>query len=560
MASQLSPFSPASRLSAVSTCTHGREFPSISSGFTFPPEHALSSLWQLWSGQMGSLHLSPFPDGFPAQIPDFCDPAQEMAHLQAAITRAAYRRLSQVLQHLSDTVLDNLDETATIFLSSDQMVAWLLFFPPVGSGRPLDQFHLSQLLNEHGIQYGTRTDLFDTVLKNPARYFQLFPIACGTPPLPGSDGQVLDLYPRYPAPNPQVEALDQANYISLNLVQDIAEGDAICQIVPPSPGSDGSTVTGTCLPAPAGQPAEIPQGRNTHLSDDGLFLLASRSGHLTFSGRCFQVKPVLDLPAHPPLTPQCIKFLGDVHVRGDLRGGIEIYAIGNVQVDGVIEDCSIEAGENIIVSSGVQGQGRAILRAQKSVYAKYLEHCHVYARESVQADCIISSEIYSNGSVEVHTGRGAIIGGAIHAARQVRATTVGSKSECPTLIFLGGQPCEENERVQILQKLQAVQQNIHQLELTPDDPNTQKELSKLRLTQCVAKMKLEKFDHYSQETIHSQMFDPRRLICDTVYPGTRVAVGHDAYRITQVEHQCAFGLSDGFVGKIQLELRGDLPT
>ena len=63
--------------------------------------------------------------------------------------------------------------------------------------------------------------------------------------------------------------------------------------MPPEPGEDGYTVTGRTLKAKPGAEAEIPQGRNTRLSDDRKYLLAEQSGHLMFSGKSFHVKPVL---------------------------------------------------------------------------------------------------------------------------------------------------------------------------------------------------------------------------------------------------------------------------
>lgn len=78
-------------------------------------------------------------------------------------------------------------------------------------------------------------------------------------------------------------------------MQNIRENDIICEIIPPTPGKPGTTVTGKIIAATDGKPALVPQGRNTRLSDDGKYLLAARNGHVAFSGRNFQVKPVLHL-------------------------------------------------------------------------------------------------------------------------------------------------------------------------------------------------------------------------------------------------------------------------
>ncbi len=244
--------------------------------------------------------------------------------------------------------------------------------------------------------------------------------------------------------------------------------DVICDIIPPVPGVPGIAVTGDPVPPNLGAEPVIPQGRNTVVSEDGKHLPATKAGHVEFTGHNFQVNPVLQILKDVDQETGDINFLGDVHIHGDVTRGFTVRATGNIQVDGVIESCMVE-----IVSSGVQGQDCAIIRAHKSIYAKYLERCRVYALESVQADCIIDCTIYSNGTVKARTGRGVIIGGIIRSAHEVSATIVGSKVERLTSIFLGGLPCEESERTEILSDLDRISNEISILEEQPDSPSKQ---------------------------------------------------------------------------------------
>ena len=97
-----------------------------------------------------------------------------------------------------------------------------------------------------------------------------------------------------------------------------------------------------------------------------------------------------------------------------------------MQIDGVVQDCTIEAGESVIVLDGIQGQYSTTIRAHKSVYAGYLEHCTVYARESVQANCIVDFHVYCNVPVTARTGLGAIVSGSIQRAKGVSSKVIGS--------------------------------------------------------------------------------------------------------------------------------------
>lgn len=510
----------------------------------FAPEHVLCQLWAIWTGQDArgqSLRLSLAPEEPDHPFP-VSDPAREAKRIQVLLTRIAKIRVSQLAARA------DADEMAIVIPALNEMMAWLFLLPPVGRGTQLSASQLHQALLRRGVTYGINWNAICSISDCPHRYFYLFPIAFGRTPIPGRDGEILDRYPRVLEEAVPVNELGQADYETLNLVQEIHQGDIICEIVAPTAGISGHTVMGKSVPAPRGKRAEVPQGRNTCLSEDGAYLLAERDGHLCFSGQSFQVRPVLDLYETSESCERNIKFLGDVHIHGDLCSGATVCAIGNVQIDGAVEICTVEAGENIIVSSGVQGQGRAVLRAQKSIYAKYLENCNVYAQKSVQADCIINCGVYSNGDVRVRTGRGIIIGGTIRAAREVSAATMGSKAERATLIMLGGQPCEEAERAQILEQIQDMEEAMEKLSRQGTSDACEQQKSKLRLSQCVAKMKLEKIDKDLEEQAEACIAcDQRQMCCDTAYPGTTVSMDHKSYRVEKEEHSCVIRFSNGFL-------------
>lgn len=509
---------------------------------TLPAEHALCKLRNLWGGEAAEsgLRLRVFPEESPVE-------ESEIKDIEQALTQFADARWQQVLTAASASELA-LDEQTFLHLSHDGMFAWLLLVPPVGKGREQNAMQLLKCIANGGICAGVDWRTLKALPTASERYFHLFLIARGQAPVPGEDSRVVDFYPRKQRTPAPVKELGQEDYVTLNMVQKIKKGAEICHILPAGKGIPGTTVTGQRVPARDGRAADVPQGRNTVLSEDGAHLLAARDGHLEFNGRCFQVKPVLELMESVDHADSDIKFLGDIHIHGDVCSGATIRAMGNIQIDGVIEGCTIEAGENLVVSSGVQGQDCAVVRAQKSIYAKYLEHCSVYARESVQADCIIDSQVYSDGPVMVCTGRGAIVGGTIRSSQEVVATTVGSKAERPTAIILDAMPCENFERTQILAELEKTQAQMEEESAKKDDPERQKKLSKLNLNLCVIKMKLEKMDKDIQAQL-SKAPDAEgcRLVCDAAYPGTTVTIHRSSFRVKQVERECTFHLVNGFV-------------
>lgn len=522
---------------------------------TFPPVHPICALRDLW--------LSTPSSGVPLRLDLLCGQgdnpllpedilSREDAPFVISLTRFTTKRIQQIFKSGDSSTVADLNEGIFLYLTSDGMAAWLLFLPPVGGGSPLTGEQLEQALARRGVIYGVDKHLLEQLPTMPQRYFRLFHIADGAPPVPGEDGSIVDHYPRTPQSDLSVDELAQADYETLHLVQDIHQGDVICEIRPPTRGIPGNTVTGRLIPAKPGNPVQAPQGRNTTLSQDGRFLLAALDGHVEFTGQSFQVKPVLEITGDVSGDTGIVNFLGDIHIHGDVFRGATIRAMGSIQIDGVVEDCSIEAGQDLVVSSGVQGQDHGVIQAHRSVYAKYLEHCRVYAQESVQSDCVIDCEVYSNGTVRVRTGRGVIIGGTIRAAQEVDAATVGSKAERVTNIILGGMPCEDLEHRQIQAEVETAEAALQALEATPESLDRNQALSKQRMGLYVAQMKLKRLEKSAEQRLPpSPDQDHRRLNCGAIYPGTVVTVDHASYRVSRVMQKCAIGLKNGLVGPMR---------
>ena len=503
----------------------------------FPPENTFCGLHHLWSGTSDSLYIDLTAAPSPLSL-DGQTLAQEGALLYQALTEAARQRWQRIAASPTRTLPD-LDGEVVLHISRDVMLAWMILLPPVGRGRPVNMLGLAQKLHEGQVSEGIDWTGVESFLGLQPQYFQPKAIAWGVPAQRGEDGRVVYFYPRTEAKNTDLTELGQEDYASLHLVQDVKKGDVICQLIPSGEGEPGRTVTGVRVPAKRGWPVEAPKGRNTAVSEDGKYLLATMDGHVEFTGRSFQVKPVLEIPGNVAPEDGTIQFMGDIHICGDVASGAVIRAMGSIQVDGVVEGCTIEAGEYLVVSGGIQGQDSAVIQAHKGVYAKYLEHCAVYAVQSVVADCIIESDIYCNGSVTVRAGRGAIVGGSVRAAGVVTAGTVGSKAERPTAVILGGLPCERLERRRMQEEVLRLEEALRRESCGPDTPERRSQVSRLNLNLCVTKLKLEKLDK-DLDRAAIELGDGCRLVCDEAYPGAVITVGKNTFRVRQVEKRRAF--------------------
>lgn len=141
------------------------------------------------------------------------------------------------------------------------------------------------------------------------------------------------LLPRTEERRLAVDEHNRVDYSNLDFIHNIEKGRPICRIFPPVEGRPGKTVLGKEIPPNPVKPAAVPKGRNTELSEDGRTLIAASPGHVEFTGRSFQVKPVMEVPGNVDFSVGNINFLGDVHIHGDVLSGFTVRAMGNIVVD-----------------------------------------------------------------------------------------------------------------------------------------------------------------------------------------------------------------------------------
>lgn len=440
-----------------------------------------------------------------------------------------------------------MDARPWFHISSDKLYAWMLVFPPIGQGAELSRDMIYQALAAQGISFGLDTTLVDRVAHDRDRYFNLYLVAKGTPAFDGRNGNIVDNFPRVLQRKLEVDEFGQVDYTALNLICNVEEGQEICRLIRPTEGEPGRTVTGQEIPAKNGKDVPLPKGRNTEISEDGEALLATMPGHVEFSGRNFQVKPVLDIDGDVDFSTGNIKFVGDVNIKGDILSGFSVKAMGNIYVGGVVESgSSVESGGDLTVVKGILGDGTTIIRSSRCVFSKYIENAIISVKENLQTDCVVNSKVYCGGEVVVRSGRGSIIGGRTWAAKKISASAVGAQSEVRTSASLGGRPCANFERDLLLRELRELAQELERLEEQPDSAAKASLMGKVRMRSSVAEHKLKLLEeNLAAEPAAPTDSEGARLECGVAYGGTEINFGNEILRVRHETHQCVAKLVCG---------------
>lgn len=508
--------------------------------------------WKLWELWREGLDWAPQPNlslDQPAQegiLPlTRADLERETARLGPALEQWAERRLP-VLAHEPDTPPPNVDSSFFIHVGLNKMAAWALLVPPSGDGAGPSSEKLAAELKKAGVKWGVYESSLSWLSDPSGHYFELRPVAGGMPPVEGKDGAIVEKFTRERVRSVVTDGQGNVDYRALNYYQFIAKGDAICDIIPPEEGTPGMRISGERVPARPVKPATAPKGSNTDLSPDGAHLIAAMDGHVEFSGGVFQVKPTLEVHGDVDYSTGNITFRGDVHISGDVRENFFVRATGKVAIDGLVEGATVEADGDVIIAKGVLGNNKALIRSKTIVRAKYLENCVVYSGECTYADCVMASQIFSDGKINVTTGRGTVIGGCLTAAEQIECRIIGSKSGLLTEVILGQLPYIQDEMKDNEITLDAIRKESTQLdkklalmENQPASPQEAKELSKLKLRRSVLALKEDKLTKRQDEL---QGIKPDltkcRFICITLYPTTRIVIGSESRVMDTEWTQC----------------------
>ena len=487
---------------------------------------------------------------------------KELMRFRIEMTKAADSRLKDVLPKLAteENEEENGEESETshlepsmdalpfVYVSSDNMYAWVMVFPPTGWGKELTKDLLFEALEKKKVTYGLDQEVFENLPEDYNRYFHLFLIAKGSKAANGDNGYLVDYFLRHVERLPEMDEFGNVNYMSLGAEQNVKQGDLICEAIPPTEGIAGRTVLNQELRCKNGKSVSIPKGKNTELSEDGNKLIASIDGRVEFSGRYFSVKPLLEIPGNVDYSTGNINFIGDVLIKGDVCSGFSVRAMGDIKVCGVVESCEIEAGGDLIVVKGIVGNMETIVRSQHNIYSKYLVNSIVHARKNVHTDSIRYSNVYSDGEVEVCSGRGLIVGGQIRAAQGIEAKIVGSVYESPTSIVLGGQPYTSFEKQILSQNIKEMKEEMERLERQPDSPFRSKRMSKLRLELSVSGMKLNKFDRDKERMEEEKEKEEKkscRLRCGTAHPRVSITIEDETVILDRTYNSCNARLVDG---------------
>jgi uncharacterized protein (DUF342 family) len=219
----------------------------------------------------------------------------------------------------------------------------------------------------------------------------------------------------------------------LGYVQNVAAGQLLAEWTPLAPGED----------APDGaigsENTAFPHGEGCKVDPDNpLRLLAAVNGHVARIDGRITVRETLPIGRDIDFHTGNIVALGDVIIGGDIRPGFTVMG-RHVTVTGLVLAARVRAMGNVTCNGGIQGGGKATLRAGRSLRARFCENAVLHAAQNILIDgSAMHCRLFAGEKLAV---KGRLAGGEIYCGEAVYVgEQLGGGGQSQTRILLGYDP------------------------------------------------------------------------------------------------------------------------
>lgn len=460
---------------------------------------------------------------------------------------------------LNKDVTPEMSETYKLTVSPDGMQVVVRFYPPSINGGRMSEQEFLNVLSYQKIIYGIQTQEIHQFFAKP-KYCTDIVVAMGTPPRHGKDAEIEYYFQTDLKARPTLNEDGSVDFFHLNTICHCNKGDVLAKLYPEDPGEAGQSVYGEKIKPRDVKRTVLRFGRNITISEDNTVLTADVDGHVMLvEGKVF-VSNVLEVE-NVDISTGNIEYDGSVTVSGNVCTNFSVKAKGNIEVRGVVEGACLEADGNIIITRGMNGMARGILKAGGNIVSKFIENAKVTAGGSVSTEAILHSDVAAGTNITVTGKKGFITGGKVSAANLIEVKTLGSSMSADTIVEVGIDPVlklkaselqkriADNSKVigQIRPVLTAMAQKLSQgVKLRPEQTKTLHEMIQM---ESQLKEMIER-DTEEYKNIQAMMEESNAAhveVTGEVYAGTKISISDSSMVVKTGMKYCRFVRDHGEV-------------
>ena len=272
-------------------------------------------------------------------------------------------------------------------------------------------------------------------------------VAHGTAPVHGKDTQFKHLVENVVDRKPHERNDGTLDYYDLGVLVCVDEGEELMRKYPPTPAINGRSVTGKELSARLGKNLSFGKCKGAEPSSfDPDLLISTLKGQPIFNDNGVTVESLYTVKKVDLHTGH-VDYDGSIVVKGDVMPGMKIKVSGDVQVFGMVENASIEAGGNVDIKLGAIGrawdsnaENKVQIRCKGNLSAGHIENFFIDAQGDVliksrisNCDVKAGSQVIVGNHKEMKSG---IVGGNVIAGSIIRTEALGSSGSTLTQVSI----------------------------------------------------------------------------------------------------------------------------
>jgi uncharacterized protein (DUF342 family) len=309
----------------------------------------------------------------------------------------------------------------------------------------------------------------------------------------------------------------------------------------------------------------LPLGANVRAEGDTI--VANINGKVDLLAGKVSVEALMELD-EVSLKSGNVNFIGTLMVKGNVDDGFSIKVTGDLKVNGSVGACTLEAGGNIVVGSGIIGRDAAVIRSGKSIWAKFVQNSTMEALENlIVTDGIVNCNVIAYKQIVLQGKHAVIAGGHLFAGEEVNARTIGTTSEVPTRVETGydirkKQRMDELQAQQIalIKDLEALDLNIKTLTSIQKVQGLAEDKEKTLVEQTAKREEVNgQLAEIGAELKELREFlknDPRTgriAVSEVTYPGTTVVVKDAVAELKTEVKAVTFVCKNGAIDRLKYE-------
>ncbi|MBI2472337.1 MAG: DUF342 domain-containing protein [Planctomycetes bacterium] len=451
---------------------------------------------------------------------------------------------------------DDTDKYLSVKVSDDLMKVYLTVKPFAKGGVDINVNDVIQTLQSKNISYGIKEEVIMATLdkarlKDSAVEDVL--IAEGDQTIFGEDGRLEFLFDVDKKIKPQEGAHGKIDFHEVSIIENVEKDQPLVKLIDPTTGKPGKNVFGKMLSPVHGKPCVLPIGENTRVSEkDSKLLVSCVSGNVRYAGGVVSVKSCCTVEKDVDFGVGNITSKGTVVVKGNVRSGFIVDAVGDVEIWGTVEDSIIKSKGNVLIKGGFIGSGKGKLEAEGDVTIGFARNQTIVATNVIILREAVDCTIYAKNTVKVTGDKISIEGGITTSGAVIEVESLGSKNEVHTDIEVGtnyaAQQSQMNTRREvsglkaILKTVEKELNTLHAMkkvkgELPAQYINTFDHLLSRR-EEIVKKLK-----DLASEEIVAVNNEAKVVVNKVVHPGVEITIGESTMTILEEYKKTTFYLS-----------------